>query len=65
MFLLGVGYPPYFILEPVEFVGVSSWVSMGQEDWRPSSCFVLPVVDPYLFLPWGFSSSRSGDFEGF
>ncbi|MCI88724.1 hypothetical protein A2U01_0110011, partial [Trifolium medium] len=49
----------------VEFVRVLSWVSMGQEDWRSSPYFVLPVVDPYLFLSKEFSSSRGGDFEGF
>ncbi|MCI79445.1 hypothetical protein A2U01_0100716, partial [Trifolium medium] len=38
---------------------------MSQEDWRSSSYFVLHVVDPYLFLPERFSSSRGGDFEGF
>ncbi|MCI57204.1 hypothetical protein A2U01_0078455, partial [Trifolium medium] len=65
LFLLQLGYPPYFMLEPVEFVGVSCWVSMGQRVWRPSCCFVLSVVDPCLSLHEGYSSSRGGDFEGF
>ncbi|MCI21045.1 hypothetical protein A2U01_0042209, partial [Trifolium medium] len=64
MFLLRVRYPPYFMLDPVEFVGVSCWVSMGQWNWRPSCCFVLHVVNSRLSLPEGYSSSRGGAFEG-
>jgi hypothetical protein len=50
LFLLWVGHPPYFMLEPIKFVVVSCWVSMGQEDGRLSCCFVLPMVDLCLSL---------------
>ncbi|MCI58470.1 hypothetical protein A2U01_0079725, partial [Trifolium medium] len=44
--------------------GVACWVLMGQEDWRPSCCFVLPMVNPCLSHPERYSSSRGGTFEG-
>ncbi|MCI61497.1 hypothetical protein A2U01_0082754, partial [Trifolium medium] len=34
------------------------------EDWRPSCCFVLPVIDLCLYLHEGYLSSRGGAFEG-
>ncbi|MCI89953.1 hypothetical protein A2U01_0111242, partial [Trifolium medium] len=33
-------------------------------DWRPSCCFVLPMVDPCLSHLEGYSSARGGAFEG-
>jgi hypothetical protein len=62
MFLLQLGYPLYFMLEPVEFVWMLCWVSIGRGNWMSSSRFVLPVVDSCLSLPVEYSSCDA--YEG-